>query len=485
MDAVQNDVYEHLAAPGVDAILLATGCLSHYVSFDDIPSARMTSPSLTTVRQPLQRMGRYAFELLLKLRDGQSVDELHAFNVELVRRQSCGCDFRTNDSESLLPAPLSLAEFQSKRPRLELRLLDAVSAKTSSLLPAIDALLSSIGVELSGQRGRFLSVLGETLTQFEGHPEILEQFYNLIAVLRREMRHYVLPDRSPSALNDLWHSATLLVGESLSRVQMRVAFEHQRLSDNLRASVERLSTVLNLASLGEALDAIIPMTAIKSACFGIYQGTERRELQVIAVVAGSDNTQLRDRTYLAAEIAPTGFIAQDHRSTLILMPLSHGGTTYGQALFESGEHHSVYSMLREQIGSALKAAELHRHVVDETSRRERAEREKLERDTEIAQQIQTAILPMSFSIPGLDVAASMKPATTVGGDYYDAIATRDGCFLGIGDVTGHGLLAGMIMMMVQSMIAAGIRISSRKNGVKSCFVRAWAGLVRKSTPSRW
>jgi serine phosphatase RsbU (regulator of sigma subunit) len=42
----------------------------------------------------------------------------------------------------------------------------------------------------------------------------------------------------------------------------------------------------------------------------------------------------------------------------------------------------------------------------------------------------------------------------VGGDYYDIRPTSDGCWIGIGDVAGHGLEAGLVMLMIQSGTAA-------------------------------
>jgi sigma-B regulation protein RsbU (phosphoserine phosphatase) len=90
----------------------------------------------------------------------------------------------------------------------------------------------------------------------------------------------------------------------------------------------------------------------------------------------------------------------------------------------------------------------------EKSRRELAEKGRLEREMEIAMRIQTSILPRTLSVPGLQIAARMKPATEVGGDYYDVIPVEHGCWIGIGDVAGHGLTAGLEMLMVQSIISA-------------------------------
>ncbi len=78
------------------------------------------------------------------------------------------------------------------------------------------------------------------------------------------------------------------------------------------------------------------------------------------------------------------------------------------------------------------------------------------REMEIAMQIQTALLPQAIGsdhFPGMDISAAMVTADEVGGDYYDVIKTADGrtWFL-IGDVSGHGLISGLIMMMVQTSI---------------------------------
>ncbi len=66
--------------------------------------------------------------------------------------------------------------------------------------------------------------------------------------------------------------------------------------------------------------------------------------------------------------------------------------------------------------------------------------------------MQTSILPRKFAVPGLEISAKMIPASEVGGDYYDVIPVDDGCWIAIGDVSGHGLDAGLVMLMLQSSI---------------------------------
>ena len=61
------------------------------VGFDDLPSATMTHPQLTTVHQPIQRKGAVAAEILIDLIEGKRTEPANIIlPTELVIRQSCG-----------------------------------------------------------------------------------------------------------------------------------------------------------------------------------------------------------------------------------------------------------------------------------------------------------------------------------------------------------------------------------------------------------
>jgi serine phosphatase RsbU (regulator of sigma subunit) len=73
-------------------------------------------------------------------------------------------------------------------------------------------------------------------------------------------------------------------------------------------------------------------------------------------------------------------------------------------------------------------------------------------EMELAKKIQTCLLPKKTEIIGYDIAASCEPADEVGGDYYDVISVGGYDWIIIGDVSGHGVTAGLVMMMVQTAI---------------------------------
>lgn len=82
----------------------------------------------------------------------------------------------------------------------------------------------------------------------------------------------------------------------------------------------------------------------------------------------------------------------------------------------------------------------------------RVARDALWGEMELAKKIQTALLPESLHVPGYDIAAYHDPADEVGGDYYDVISVQDHHYFMIGDVSGHGVSAGLVMMMAQTAI---------------------------------
>jgi serine phosphatase RsbU (regulator of sigma subunit) len=93
------------------------------------------------------------------------------------------------------------------------------------------------------------------------------------------------------------------------------------------------------------------------------------------------------------------------------------------------------------------------HDLDRSRVELKAARDALWGEMEVAKRIQTALLPQNRRVGAYDVAARMLPAAEVGGDYYDIIqAGEDRHWIAIGDVSGHGVESGLVMMMTQTSI---------------------------------
>ncbi|MDD5654165.1 MAG: SpoIIE family protein phosphatase, partial [Candidatus Omnitrophica bacterium] len=101
-----------------------------------------------------------------------------------------------------------------------------------------------------------------------------------------------------------------------------------------------------------------------------------------------------------------------------------------------------------------------------------AEKQRLDEEMRMGRQIQVNLLPQRTpQIEGLIVQGLMNPAKEIGGDYYDFISLsgRDELGIVIGDVSGKGVAAGLLMTMAKMAIHA---LSQQENSPRRILVKA-------------
>jgi phosphoserine phosphatase RsbU/P len=105
--------------------------------------------------------------------------------------------------------------------------------------------------------------------------------------------------------------------------------------------------------------------------------------------------------------------------------------------------------LATQTGLALENSYLTQAIASEV-----AHRERLNRELEIAREVQERLFPQSYpQVSGLDYAGHCRPALGVGGDYYDFLELPGGvCGVAIGDVSGKGVPAALLMACLQATL---------------------------------
>jgi serine phosphatase RsbU (regulator of sigma subunit) len=104
----------------------------------------------------------------------------------------------------------------------------------------------------------------------------------------------------------------------------------------------------------------------------------------------------------------------------------------------------------------VEAADLKIKAAEAEARALKAENERKTAELEQARKLQLSMLPETVpTIPDLDISVYMKPATEVGGDYYDFKIDNDGTLtVALGDATGHGLNAGTMVAATKSLFNA-------------------------------
>ncbi len=176
------------------------------------------------------------------------------------------------------------------------------------------------------------------------------------------------------------------------------------------------------------------------------------------------------------------YIRQQQLKSILCSPILHQGKLIGLLYLENNLMEGAFTearlkivdMLSSQAAISLENALLYRTLEQKVEQRtgqladanqeitllnERLKKDNVRMGAEldIAKQLQQMVLPKEKElqqIDSLDIAGFMEPADEVGGDYYEVLNHDGNIKIGIGDVTGHGLESGVLMLMVQTTVRA-------------------------------
>jgi phosphoserine phosphatase RsbU/P len=155
------------------------------------------------------------------------------------------------------------------------------------------------------------------------------------------------------------------------------------------------------------------------------------------------------------------------------------GQKRSEAPYSNGDVR-VLKSVATQTALALSNAELTSAIGIEIGRRE-----KLNREIEIAREVQERLFPQHLpEISGLDYFGRCRTALGVGGDYYDFLALPDGKLgVALGDVSGKGIAAALTMASLQASLRADAMRAG--NDIAGLITRVNAALYDASTEDRY
>lgn len=172
------------------------------------------------------------------------------------------------------------------------------------------------------------------------------------------------------------------------------------------------------------------------------------------VLTQGESVLVRD-TQLDEALRARVSIVQQRVATLMAAPLQTRGRVIGLIYLDSPSF--LHRFTAEDLNlltvmANVAAARIEHARLAEVEAAERLIRRELEQ----AAEIQRAILPAAPpAVPGLDLAGYNLPCHTVGGDYYDFIPYPDGRLaMLLGDVSGKGMPASLLMMGLQARVHA-------------------------------
>ena len=119
-----------------------------------------------------------------------------------------------------------------------------------------------------------------------------------------------------------------------------------------------------------------------------------------------------------------------------------------EAAYTPADLHLLHTVAT-QTGLAIEVAELAHSLATEA-----AQRERVNREMEIAREVQERLFPQQMPVlPGATLAGHCRPALGVGGDYYDVFDLGEGrTGLAVGDVSGKGISAALLMASLRASL---------------------------------
>ena len=185
-------------------------------------------------------------------------------------------------------------------------------------------------------------------------------------------------------------------------------------------------------------------------------------LSIIKYVIRTRESIVIDEVSLDKKFSQNEYLKNNKIKSLLCSPVMHQGNLIALLYLENSLTTDVFTKnrlqiikyLSSQIAVSIENARLYENL---------KEQERLKGEMEIAEKIQTAIVPEPPKHKDLEIAVALQPTEEVGGDYYDVLFDNQGnIWFAIGDVSGHGVTPGLIMMMAQTAFSV---ILNEKNNI--------------------
>jgi signal transduction histidine kinase/DNA-binding LacI/PurR family transcriptional regulator/AraC-like DNA-binding protein len=345
--------------------------------FDDSVESPTSTPPLTTVHQPLKKMGRLALEALLAHHQGKGVPPKFILPTALLLRHSCGClSEAVQQASGTIPAEKDGAGVPHPpdgslagtllEARRDIILGEVHRAMVMREMPVFSqtaeewlaALTASLRDEDHGQA--FLTAIDLTSRRIMEERISVARLQDVLSALRREGCQALAdhPDLLVAAEN-LWHRARVFLDEIVLQQQIQL---RARLSDQmavLRAISQTMAVTFHLDNLMDILARDLRQLDIRSCVVALYDGVNRPAewAHLILVVDGDQRLGAENHgRFPISQLLPPGTWGTQRR-TLLQTELGFQSEEIGFVLFEVGPQEGViYDALRSQLGSSIKGA---------------------------------------------------------------------------------------------------------------------------------
>ncbi len=230
-------------------------------------------------------------------------------------------------------------------------------------------------------------------------------------------------------------------------VRISKQFEPDRLFENLTEMFERMTqSGFSRLYVARAPDGALELArACGVPVHAGRTGMASRAHETGRTLYRDADGRIQEDPVEALEVAVPLAIGSKRLGAIHLGPRA-GGAPYGD------ETVTTVETLAQHAAMAIENAQLYQAV---------AERERVQQEMKWARDIQQTLLPRIMpEVPGYEVFGVSVPALDVGGDYFDIVPCGPSWNCIIGDVSGKGVPAALIMSIVRSLIHTYAEVSA-------------------------
>lgn len=232
------------------------------VGFDDVEGARISSPSLTTVRQPIYEMAKKSVDLASALIRGERVSANTVMNTEMVIRESCGCS--SKEFQYLNKVPVlelgrgsiqHLGKIQEVFVNNEMREIDRAKIKKIVIINFIDQIFK-VFENLDGplHTQELLNYVMTAVNQENIGDEDILYLQNMITRLRKRILRFAGGHKNLILITDFFDELRVLVMQVFIQRNARIWAIHHNDVRVLRGVLSGM--IPKIYDTGESLDAI-------------------------------------------------------------------------------------------------------------------------------------------------------------------------------------------------------------------------------------
>lgn len=350
--------------------------------FDDLPGARFSSPSLTTVNQSLYHQGWAAGERLLARLSGNEPDAGAPISCAVVYRRSCGC------SETLrIASRVHRVSERGRADAAQLRAAVAAAAADELSLSArnrgqarevLAALADTILLDLRAFRDQplFLQTLAEWFDLTSGWEDFSADWHRLLTLLHGQVLETIVDVRKRDHADELLQAGFALLARKAGERDARELGALRSVMRVFRELSGRLSIVADVDSLLQAMRELLPGTGLTRLVLHLNRGGP--------VPLGQD-----DRDALRGDVDEHPCIEGGAGDEQVFLPLVSRRHLHGYVVLESDRADGlVFDLVRDQIADALGSILL----AHERSRAEEELRRSEERFRELASAVPMMVL---------------------------------------------------------------------------------------------